>query len=148
MTFCWTAWQPYTLNPCKNPVGIIIFHDKYCSFLLGKTAGIIRNSVLLEGWFLSRIYGKLSYIFGLYMSSFYLLKDHFLKFWWKMFRIGGFEKLAFFEPCPIFKIQKKIFFSLILEAWDIELELVNSFAIILSENDTVTSDTYNRLKTV
>lgn len=45
-----------TVNPFKKPAGIISFHDQNCSFLLGKTTGIIRIRVLSKGWFLPRIY--------------------------------------------------------------------------------------------
>ena len=53
---------------------------------------------------------RLSYILGLYMSIFYLPKDHFLKFWWKNVQNWWIWKIVFFwnNKIPVFKIQKKI----------------------------------------
>ena len=55
---------------------------------------------------------RLSYILGLYMSFFYLPKDHFLKFWWKIVQNWWIWKMDFFWKIkiPIFKIQKSLSF--------------------------------------
>ena len=57
---------------------------------------------------------RLSYILGLFMSFFYLPKDHFLKFWWKNVQNWWIWKIDFFwnNKIPVFKIQKKKFFWL------------------------------------
>ena len=58
---------------------------------------------------------RLSYTLGLYMSFFYLPKDHFFwNFGKKMFRTDGFEKLTFFETTKFqySKFKKcKVFFA-------------------------------------
>ena len=52
---------------------------------------------------------RLSYILCLYMSIFYLPKDHFLKFWWKNVQNWWIWKIDFFwnNKILLYKIQKK-----------------------------------------
>ena len=62
---------------------------------------------------------RLSYILVLYVSFFYLSKDHVLRFWWKNIKNRWIWKIDFFwnNQIPLFKIWKKIiiFLSFLLK---------------------------------
>ena len=78
--------QPIRLSGCQTK-GHFWGKNAFLVFFALKWP-FVGQPVRLVGWATSLTYT---------LSVFYLPKDHFLKFWWKMFRNDGFEKLTFFE---------------------------------------------------